>query len=114
MKYSIENGLGVIHAENYQESIDLHEMAIGTSKVDSEILEIGAKLVDSTLRTFKKRKHKKHTYRKVCDICGLDFKGGAGLSIHRYKRHGLRSAKSVGRVFVNLPVHETDTATENN
>ncbi len=34
-------------------------------------------------------KHKKHQFRKTCDICGGEFKGKAGVSAHKRFTHGI-------------------------
>jgi len=36
-----------------------------------------------------KKKHKKHTFIKVCEVCGKAYKGNIGLSIHKKKVHGI-------------------------
>lgn len=43
----------------------------------------------------KGKKHKKHNFKKECDMCGRFFKGTAGLSRHKSRTHGIKSANLV-------------------
>lgn len=52
-------------------------------------------------------KHKKHLWKKTCDQCSKEFKGRAGLGIHKARIH--RGKKWASRVHVaSLAAIKTD------
>lgn len=53
------------------------------------VIESGTKVIGVHKPVVKRRKHKKHNFFKACEVCGNDYKGKLGLSIHQRKAHGI-------------------------
>lgn len=68
MKFTFKGQFVVAEAESVSENITL--MSIGEKK---------DKIVH--------RKHKKHNFTKVCDVCGRSCKGLRGLMVHKALSH---------------------------
>lgn len=64
MKIKITNGRVIAEAENMNDIQVLLGMGKG-----------------------KHKKHRKHNFKKVCEVCGKVCRGKKGLGIHMAKRH---------------------------
>lgn len=51
--------------------------------------EVGTSKVKTATTLTPRKVHKKHNFKKACDVCGRVCRGNIGLGIHKAKKHNL-------------------------
>ena len=78
MKLYFKNYLLVVEAENITETVELFD-------------KVARKDVRTEVKEKRVKPHKKHQFKKSCDVCGKMCKGIQGVGIHKATVHGVMS-----------------------
>lgn len=93
MKFNLTKGIVTLTSETPEEAIELFVIA---TKPEKKVPE-------------PKTRKKRHLHSKVCDICGVQFRGAQGLGVHKRFTHKIKSPSAE----VNAKWYETHKEKEN-
>jgi hypothetical protein len=80
MKLEVNDGVVTVSSETKTEATQLFTQFFEASFTG--VVEVKVK---------EPKKHKKHEFKKPCDICGKMFKGNRAIAIHKFYTHKVKS-----------------------